>query len=100
VTNAILPYIADAVPGWLQAALTLYDAEGKELAYADGFRHQQDSVLIYKVPADSEYVVEIRDSLYRGREDLVYRLSLGALPYITEVYPLGGKRGTTVQVAF
>jgi hypothetical protein len=96
--RAILPYMADAVPGWLQAVLTLYDAQGKELACADGFRHKQDTVLIYKVPADGQYLLEIRDSLYRAREDFVYRLSIGALPYITDIYPLGGKRGTTVAV--
>ncbi len=56
--RAILPYMADAVPGWLQAVLTLYDANGKELAYADGFRFKQDTVLIYKVPADGQYVLE------------------------------------------
>ncbi len=96
--RAILPYMADAVPGWLQAVLTLYDAHGKDLAYADGFRFRQDTVLIYKVPADGQYVLELRDSLYRGRQDFVYRLSMGALPYVTDVYPLGGKRGTTVPV--
>jgi hypothetical protein len=96
--RAILPYMADAVPGWLQAVLTLYDAHGKELACADGFRFKQDTVLIYQVPTDGKYVLEIRDSLYRGREDFVYRLSIGALPYITGIYPLGGKRGTTVPV--
>ncbi len=96
--RAILPYIADAVPGWLQAVLTLYDANGKELAYADGFRFKQDTVLIYKVTADGQYVLEIRDSLYRGREDFIYRLSIGALPYITDIYPLGGKRGSSMAV--
>jgi hypothetical protein len=74
--RAILPYMSDAVPGWLQAILSLYDANGKELAYADGFRYQQDTVLIYKVPAEGQYVVALRDSLYRGREDFVYRLSI------------------------
>lgn len=96
--RAILPYMADAVPGWLQVVLTLYDAQGKELAYADGFRYQQDTVLIFKVPADGQYLVELRDSLYRAREDFVYRLRIGTLPLITDVYPLGGKRGTTVPV--
>ncbi len=96
--RAIVPYMSDAVPGWLQAVLTLYDANGKALAYADGFRFKQDTVLIYKVPADGQYVIEVRDSLYRGREDFVYRLSIGELPYITDIYPLGGKRGTIVPV--
>lgn len=96
--RAVLPYIADAVPGWLQPVLTLSDADGKELAYADGFLHRQDPLLIYKIERDGEYLLEIRDSIYRGREDLIYRLRIGAVPCLTHIYPLGGKRGTTAQV--
>jgi hypothetical protein len=33
----LIPYISDAVPGWFQAALGLYDASGKELTYADHY---------------------------------------------------------------
>ena len=29
----LIPYIADAVPGWFQPVLALYDADGKEVAY-------------------------------------------------------------------
>jgi len=96
--RAICPYFGDAVPGFLQAVLTLRDAGGKELAYADGFRHRQDTLLIYKVPADGQYVLEVRDALYRAREDFVYRLTAGPVPYITDVFPLGGQRGATVPV--
>ncbi|MCX6902304.1 MAG: hypothetical protein NTW03_02250 [Verrucomicrobia bacterium] len=31
----LIPYIADAVPGWFQPVLALYDANGKEVAYND-----------------------------------------------------------------
>jgi len=31
----LIPYVSDAVPGWFQAALTLRDAQGRELAAAD-----------------------------------------------------------------
>jgi hypothetical protein len=34
-------------------------------------------------------VVAIRDSIYRGREDFVYRLTIGQLPFITSIFPLG-----------
>ena len=44
----LLPYIADAVPGWLETCLTLYDADGKELAYAGRFRFNPDPLLIYQ----------------------------------------------------
>ena len=42
--------------------------------------------------------VEIRDVLYRGREDFVYRITLGELPFVTGVFPLGGPAGTETAV--
>ena len=94
----LIPYLADAVPGWFQATLTLCDAEGHEVAYADDFRFDPDPVLYYEVPADGEYAIEIRDSIYRGREDFVYRLAIGERPFITGVFPLGGRAGETTAV--
>jgi hypothetical protein len=87
--RALLPYLADAVPGWFQATLALYDSAGREVAYTDDFRFNPDPVLAYAIPADGEYTVEIKDSIYRGREDFIYRLTLGELPFITGIYPLG-----------
>jgi hypothetical protein len=95
----LIPYIADAVPGWFQATVALYDAKGKELAYTDDYRFHPDPVLFYKIPADGDYVLEIKDALYRGREDFVYRITAGELPFITGVFPLGGKIGTQAAVA-
>ena len=34
----LIPYLADAVPGWFQAVAALYDAKGDELAVADHYR--------------------------------------------------------------
>jgi hypothetical protein len=96
--RALIPYLADAVPGWFQAALTLFDAEGNEVAHADHFRHQPDPVLAYRVPRDGEYVLQIRDTLYRGREDFVYRIEAGQLPFVTSLFPLGGPAGKRTAV--
>jgi hypothetical protein len=96
----LTPYLADAVPGWFQAVITLYDADGKEVAYNDDFRFHPDPVLHYEVPKDGEYFVEIRDALYRGREDFVYRLAIGELPYMTGIYPMGGMAGTQTELKF
>jgi hypothetical protein len=79
--------------------MTLYDADGKELAYADDFRFRPDPVLFYKIPRNGEYVLEIKDALYRGREDFVYRITIGELPFVTSVFPLGGKVGTPAIIA-
>ena len=96
----LVPYLADAVPGWFQAVLTLYDANGNELAYDDDYRFHPDPVIHYAVPKDGEYSIEIRDAIYRGREDFVYRIAIGELPFVTSAFPLGGRAGskTTVQL--
>ena len=97
----LIPYMADAVPGWFQAVLTLYDATGKEAAYDDDYQFHPDPVIHYVVPRDGEYTVEIRDAIYRGREDFVYRLAIGELPFVAGVFPLGGRAGvkTSVELA-
>jgi hypothetical protein len=94
----LIPYLADAVPGWFQAVLALYDAKGHEVGYANAFGYQQDPVLYYEVPKDGEYVVEIRDAIFRGREDFVYRITIGELPFVTSIFPLGGRAGTQLTV--
>ncbi len=91
--RSLIPYLADAVPGWFQAVLALYDSSGKEMAFADDYRFNPDPVLFYKIPENGEYELEIRDSIYRGREDFVYRIAVSEQPFITQMFPLGGWAG-------
>ncbi|MFW5798083.1 MAG: hypothetical protein ACOCXX_00360 [Planctomycetota bacterium] len=99
--RSLVPYMADAVPGWFQATLKLTDARGRQVAFCDDYRFDPDPVLHYEVPTDGLYTLEIADSIYRGREDFVYRVVLGEVPFITGIYPLGGPAGreTTVQLS-
>ena len=90
--QTLIPFLADAVPGWFQATLALYDGNGQEVAYSDDYRFHPDPVLFYEVPEDGEYVLEIKDSIYRGREDFVYRITVGEVPFITSVFPMGARR--------
>jgi len=92
------PYLADAVPGWFQAAVAIRDSQGNEVAYSDHYRFHPDPVLYCRIPKNGQYVLEIRDSLYRGREDFVYRVTLGELPFVTSVFPLGGPAGEQTPV--
>lgn len=94
----LIPYLADAVPGWFQAAITLRDAKGQSVAYNDDYRFRPDPLLNYEVAADGEYELEIKDAIYRGREDFVYRISVGELPYVTDIFPLGGRIGQDTEV--
>jgi len=97
--RALCPYLADAVPGWFQAVLGIYDPAGRELAFADDFRFDPDPVIFFDVPEDGVYTVEIHDSIYRGREDFVYRIMIGELPFVTSVFPLGAPAGEDVKAS-
>lgn len=96
--RSLIPYLADAVPGWFQATVAIFDAKGKELTYQDDYRFHPDPVLLYQIPVDGQYTVEIKDAIYRGREDFVYRIHLGELPYVTGVFPLGCRAGTQAKI--
>ena len=89
----LIPYIADAVPGWFQPVLALSDANGKEVAYDDDYQFKPDPAILVEVPRDGEYVLAIYDAIYRGREDFVYRITIGGLPFVTSIFPLGGRAG-------
>lgn len=96
----VIPYLADAVPGWFQALLRLTDSSGNEVSYADSFQFSQDPVIYFEVPRDDRYTIEIHDTLYRGREDFVYRLTVGELPFVTSIFPLGARlnSNTTIEL--
>ncbi len=89
----LIPYLADAVPGWFQATMALYDPSGNEVAYSDDYRFDPDPVLFYQIPGDGVYGLEVRDAIYRGRDDFVYRIAVGELPFVTQIFPLGGREG-------
>jgi hypothetical protein len=97
--RSLMPYLADAVPGWFQAVLTLFDRHGKEIAFRDDFRFDPDPVLYFEVPQDGDYTLELRDAIYRGRQDFVYRLAITEEPFVTSVFPLGLQAGTEVAAA-
>ncbi|HNX33075.1 MAG TPA: PPC domain-containing protein [Kiritimatiellia bacterium] len=96
--RTLVPYMADAVPGWFQPVLVLCNAQGKEVAYNDDYRFKPDPVLFCEIPMDGEYILAIHDSIFRGREDFVYRITLGELPFVTCAFPLGGQAGMAAAV--
>ncbi|MBM3860683.1 MAG: hypothetical protein FJ395_13675 [Verrucomicrobia bacterium] len=98
LARQLIPYIADAAPGWFQPVLALYDAEGNEVAYEDDYRFKPDPVILFEVPKDGDYVLAVQDSIYRGREDFVYRVTIGELPFVTSIFPLGGRDGEPSSV--
>ena len=91
--RALVPYLADAVPGWFQMVVALYGPDGRQLAWDDDFRFHPDPVLHFTIPKDGDYEIEVRDSIYRGRQDFVYRIDVAESPFVTATFPLGARQG-------
>ncbi len=97
LARQLVPYIADAVPGWFQPVITLQDADENDVAFNDDYRFKPDPTLLYEVEETGEYVLSIKDAIYRGREDFVYRMTLGETPFVTDIYPPGTSAGKKIR---
>jgi hypothetical protein len=95
----LMPYLADAVPGWFQAVAAVRDADGKELACQDDCGFDPDPAFVFAVPRDGQYTLEIRDAIYRGREDFVYRVDVGDESLIKSLFPMGSRGGVPIGAA-
>ena len=93
----LVPYMADAVPGWFQPVIRILDSKGREVAYSDDYHHNVDPVIMTTLPADDDYTLYIHDAIYRGREDFNYRIQLGVIPFVTGRYPAYGVAGKKVK---
>ena len=78
--RSLLPFVGDGVPGHFQAVLEVQDPNGKQLAFADDRYFHPDPLMKFKVPADGKYTLLVRDALYRGRNDFVYRIEIDKNP--------------------
>ena len=72
--RAMVPFMGDCVPGYFQCILELKDSKNNRIAFVDDRGFDPDPLLCCTIPADGEYVLEVRDALYRGRADFVYRI--------------------------
>ncbi|CAA6692996.1 MULTISPECIES: hypothetical protein [unclassified Lentimonas] len=80
MARRLIPYVADAVPGWFQATLAIFDQNGTRLAYVDDTYGDPDPRLDFTFTRGGTYLVEVRDAIYRGRENFVYRLFVSSNP--------------------
>jgi hypothetical protein len=76
--------------------LRITDDRQHLLAADDAQALEGDARVIFTAPADGDYVVELSDTRYRGGNPPHYRLRIGEYDVIEEIFPLGGRRGTTV----
>ncbi len=82
----------------LEPVIVICDAAtGREIPAAIE-QHERDPMLVFDVPADGSYVLEMRDLRYRGGADFTYRISAGAYPYLEAVLPMSAPRGAVAEL--
>jgi mono/diheme cytochrome c family protein len=84
--------VASAIGSKLEPVLTLTDSSSRVLAETTG------TLLGHTIEQAGTYVLRVRDADYRGSGEMFYRLNVGPVPIITDVFPLGVARGVEVDV--
>lgn len=94
----VLDLAAQSLGSKLNAVLTLLDGRGRVMSAANDFDGQSDPLLAFTAPADGRYIVRVGDLMLAGSAEHFYRLSIGAFPYVTAVYPLSVPANQETQV--
>jgi hypothetical protein len=96
--------IARRIGSPLDPIIVLHDAKTKreivELYADDTPGLQSDCRLTHTFKDGGEFLVEVRDTTYRGGADYAYRLRVGEFPGATTAFPVAVQRGQTASVGF
>lgn len=78
--------------------LEIMDMHQTVLAVNRGLDSGSDPFLAWKAPADGDYIVLVSNTTMDGSPDHDYRLTVGALPYVTAWSPLAAQAGRDTPV--
>ncbi len=90
---------ARALPrGAFHPALSLTDAAGKPCEGVTVYDASTAPVLVFEVPQDGVYGLEVKAATGVGGDACVYRVKLGELPLVTGFSPMGAQEGESLNV--
>jgi mono/diheme cytochrome c family protein len=78
--------------------LEIMDTNRTVLAVNRGLDSGSDPFLAWKAPVDGDYIVLVSNTTMDGSADHAYRLTIGALPYVTAWSPLAAQVGKDTKV--
>lgn len=96
VTAAIHDMVARGGNYLMDPILTLFGPNGQVVAQNDNY-FGGDSLLACKLPADGDYVLEVRDARYIGDLRYTYCVEASNRPLAQAVFPLAVERRKSVQ---
>ena len=81
--------------------IAIQDKSGKVLgASEDSALGFQDGIVSIIAPESGDYIVQVRETSFGGRDDYHYRLHVGTFPRPTGVSPVAGRAGERLKVKF
>jgi hypothetical protein len=93
----VFDMVASRMASALDAYLMLTDARGKLIAYAqEGF--DRDPRIIHTFQAGGTYALQVRDTMFRGGGNFVYKVTMGKVPVITSYLPIAGTCGESLEM--
>ncbi|QDT30543.1 putative subtilase-type serine protease precursor [Gimesia panareensis] len=81
----------------MDSILTLYGPQKQIVAQNDNYI-KSDSLITFKLPADGEYVFEIRDARYVGTGKYAYCIEVSDTPFVNYTMPMAVQKGKTADV--
>ena len=89
----VFQVVAGPIGSELDSLLTLTDLKGRVLARNNNFSTSNlDSFLGYRFTQAGRYRLGLTDFAGNGGANFSYRLTIGRLPYVTQIFPLGVRR--------
>lgn len=95
----IFDVFASRMGSELDSILELLDENGNVIAESEDV-NGTDALIDFEAPGDGDFVLRLRDTRNKAGRRYTYRLRAGALPVLDSIFPLGARRGDTVDVAF
>jgi hypothetical protein len=98
--DLVLKITASPLGSNADAAIAVLDERGETIAVNDDFGIARDPLLVYRPDRDREVFVRVTDNNQGGGGRHHYRLTLGEVPVVTSVFPLGqpGSGGAALKV--
>lgn len=86
---------AERLDSRMNPVIALYDSSGRRRLDWSRNSVGNDPVLVFDVPADGDYCLQLRDVVYSNGNDYFYRLHISTNPHLEFVWPPAGQAGTT-----
>jgi hypothetical protein len=96
--DLVVRVLATPLGSMTDPTVSLLSPDGRVLASNDDFNGMRDSLVVFRPEADGPVVVRIADANAGGGWRHIYRVTIGELPVITSVFPLGRPKGSTSSV--